>query len=38
MPTLKSESEHEQPLPLVDLLETWRMLTPDERLDAFFQL
>ena len=38
MTSLKSESDRELALPRSDLQETWRLLTPEERLEAFYQL
>jgi len=38
MPSLRSEVQSPHDLELSDLQETWRLLTPDERLEAFFDL
>ena len=38
MPTLRSEDQDSHDLALSDLQETWRLLTPEERVEAFFEL
>src|SRR5437867_100411 len=38
MTSLRTESQAPHELALADLLETWRLLTPEERLEAFFEL
>jgi len=38
VPTLRSEDQDSHDLALSDLQETWRLLTPEERVEAFFEL
>jgi len=38
MPSLRSETQAPHDLALSDLQETWRLLTPEERTEAFFEL